>query len=335
MTAPTVKVVGIAPNPNDAILQIAGNEGKLQFANTALAETALIKSDSFLDNTTFTARNLALTSNFGTVVMESKTNTDIHSQDGSVTIKSNSNGAALLQMNADGNALSSVFIRSEGTGTFLTNTQVDIESQGNNGIVNITASGDNGIVNIQAGAGINMPTLTSAVKADTLYYDSVTKAVSYGSATAGPSISFAAGNEPYATGLITSEINTTETRVYQIDSVTSTATTKFLIMANVAFKSGGHNVQMTVGRATLSGAAAAVSTNIVSDISPVALPTSQNPTYYMGATHEGVSNYTSISGHAIDTPGAGTFYYTIWMSSSTLHTYTGMTVALTALKILP
>jgi hypothetical protein len=41
----------------------------------------------------------------------------------------------------------------------------------------------------------------------------------------------------------------------------------------------------------------------------------------------------NVNGFALDSPGAGTFYYTIWMSSSASHNYSTMTGVLTVLKI--
>jgi hypothetical protein len=41
----------------------------------------------------------------------------------------------------------------------------------------------------------------------------------------------------------------------------------------------------------------------------------------------------NLNGFAIDVPGAGTFYYTLWMNSTTSHNYSDMTVILTVLKI--
>ena len=149
----------------------------------------------------------------------------------------------------------------------------------------------------------------------------------------GPSTSFVAGTEPYATSLITTTVGTAQTRVYEIGPITSTATSKFMIMATVSYYGGNHNVQMTVGVATSSGAVAADSTNIVSNISPLVLPQTTT-SYFMGAAPgHGGSTAESMTGHAIHTPGSGTFYYTIWMSSSSSHTYTGMTAMLSVLKI--
>ena len=124
--------------------------------------------------------------------------------------------------------------------------------------------------------------------------------------------------------------------MYEVGPVTAISTTKFLIMANVSFKGNNHGIQVTVGRATSSGANASASTNIVSNISPLVLPiTSSATSYYMMAqpTNNDSSDYLNLNGTAIDIPGAGTFYYTIWMSSSSAHNYTTMTAFLTVLKI--
>jgi hypothetical protein len=150
----------------------------------------------------------------------------------------------------------------------------------------------------------------------------------------GPSISYQLGNNPYAASgsLITTTIGTAQTRIYQVGPITTTASTKLLIMANASFISSDKQVSMTVGRATTSGATAANSTNIVSGTSPVTLPTT-SPSYYMAAVSHGNNIQANVNGFAIDAPGAGTFYYTIWMSSSGSHNYSDMTAVLTALQI--
>jgi hypothetical protein len=145
---------------------------------------------------------------------------------------------------------------------------------------------------------------------------------------------YALGNQPYGAP-ITTVIGTTQTRIYELGPLTVTTTTKFLIMANVSLVSGGHNVQLTVGRATTTGASAANSTNIVSNTSPVSLPiAAANTAFFMAALSHGAGESSNLSGSVIDAPGAGTFYYTIWMSSSSSHTYGTMRAFLTVLKIL-
>ena len=41
----------------------------------------------------------------------------------------------------------------------------------------------------------------------------------------------------------------------------------------------------------------------------------------------------NLSVHAIDVPGAGTFYYTLWMYSDTSYNYSDMAAVLTVLQI--
>jgi hypothetical protein len=150
----------------------------------------------------------------------------------------------------------------------------------------------------------------------------------------GPSVSYAAGNNPYSVSLITTTVGTSQTRVYEIGPMTSTASSKFFISANTVMTSGNHDVQMTVGRATTTGATAADSTNITSGTTPVTLPQTTNSYYFAGA--RGHNNQKmNVTGFALDAPGAGTFYYTIWMSSNTSHEYTDMAVALCVLNVTP
>jgi hypothetical protein len=107
-----------------------------------------------------------------------------------------------------------------------------------------------------------------------------------------------------------------------------------MIMVNACFIGAKHGVQMTVGRATTTGAVNTSSTNIVSGASSVVLPAT-SPSYYIAALppQGDADNSLNLSGFAIDAPGAGTFYYTIWMQSSSAHNYSDLTVFLSALKI--
>ena len=160
----------------------------------------------------------------------------------------------------------------------------------------------------------------------------------------GTSLSYVAGNEPYATGtsgaagqfLLTTTIAATATAVYEIGPITTSATTKLLLMANVCLVYTDFPLVLTVGRATSSGASIANSTNIVSDASMWTNPPT-SPSYYIAAVSSTQVNpkSTNLSGFCTDTPGTGTFYYTIWMTSSTSQTYAGMTAFLTALRIMP
>ena len=154
--------------------------------------------------------------------------------------------------------------------------------------------------------------------------------------SSGPSISYGLGNNPYAPSgsLITTTIGTTQTRIYQLGPITTTSSNKLLIMSNASFIGNKNLVQLTVGRATTSGASAANSTNITSNSSPLVLPTTTTA-YYMASLPQqnDADGYLNLNGFAIDAPGAGTFYYTVWMSSGASHNYSEMTVVLTALII--
>jgi hypothetical protein len=107
-----------------------------------------------------------------------------------------------------------------------------------------------------------------------------------------------------------------------------------MIMANSCLTAQTYAVQLTVGRSTFSSATSAQSTNIVSNSLPLLLPATST-SYYMAAfpaINTG-SCVTNLNGFALDSPGAGTFYYSIWMTSSTSYNYSTMTAALSVLKI--
>jgi hypothetical protein len=153
-------------------------------------------------------------------------------------------------------------------------------------------------------------------------------------------MSLVVGNTPYSvnTSLITTTIGNTQTRVYQLGPFTSLASSKFLVLPNVTFSSNDKQVQLTVGRATTSGASSALSTNIVNGLSPLLLPQPGSGSYnYYIAAQSKASNSDSLnlSGSALDQPGAGTFYYTIWMQSSSSSTYSEMAVSLIVLQVVP
>jgi hypothetical protein len=149
----------------------------------------------------------------------------------------------------------------------------------------------------------------------------------------GFALSYVAGNEPYTNTLVTTTVGTSATRIYEIGPITSLSTTKFMLMANVSLFSANYDVQVTIGRSTTSGPTGGNSTNIVSNVSPLVLPQSTTSYYVAGLPALGSSASQNGSGFALDSPGAGTFYYTIWMSSSSSNNYSAMTTVLTALKI--
>ena len=147
----------------------------------------------------------------------------------------------------------------------------------------------------------------------------------------GPSMSYLAGTIPYATTFITNIIGTTQTAIYQIGPVTVTSTSTMLIMVNLCFIADNHTLQCTVGRYTASGATAAQSTNIVTQTTPVTLPGS-----YMAILPQagaGNNDPSQLNGFAMDTVSAGTYYYRLWASSGSNHTYAGLSASLAVLKV--
>jgi hypothetical protein len=107
-------------------------------------------------------------------------------------------------------------------------------------------------------------------------------------------------------------------------------------MATVNLISNTDNVQITVGYATTSGAAAGSSTSVVSGTT-VSLPHT-SPSYYIAAfpaQNDTNNKNITLTGFALSAPGAGTFYYTIWASSDTSHNYSEMAATLSVLSVTP
>jgi len=161
---------------------------------------------------------------------------------------------------------------------------------------------------------------------------------STGPAGISSSLSYAAGNYPYAysTALLTNTLLATQTAIYRVGPITATASSIFMVTTNLCFISKDTAIQITVGRATslANSTVAANNTNIVSNIVGLTLPLT-TPPYYMAAFPQGGSNNRSvnINGFALDSPGAGTFYYTLWACDAGFHTYADMTAFLAVLAV--
>ena len=155
--------------------------------------------------------------------------------------------------------------------------------------------------------------------------------------TGSGSLSLVAGNINYSVNnnLITRTIGTSQTRIFQVGPITSLVSSKFLILPNVSMKSESKEVQLTVGRATTAAASNTSSTNIVNGVSPLILPQpgSGSYNYYIASMKLPNGINFNLSGSAIDQPGAGTFYYTIWMQNENSNTYNEMAVSLTILQV--
>jgi hypothetical protein len=103
--------------------------------------------------------------------------------------------------------------------------------------------------------------------------------------------------------------------VYQTPtSVVATATSVFVITVNVIFKCNGiPNPQITIARATTLNPAVTAATDITSN---VLINTSFTSGNYLATIQVGTLSATipySLSGTVIDTPGAGTHFYSIWL----------------------
>ena len=137
--------------------------------------------------------------------------------------------------------------------------------------------------------------------------------------------------------MITTTIGTTQTAIYRLGPFTATSTTTFLILPNVSLESDNHTVSLTVGRALVPAATNLLSTNIVNGLAPLTLPQPGAGTYnyYMASAKEPGNVNFNLCGSALDKPGAGSFYYTIWMQSDNSYNYVEMAVSLIVLQVVP
>ena len=126
-----------------------------------------------------------------------------------------------------------------------------------------------------------------------------------------------AGSTTYKSPLSTTITNASGgTAMYEVGPITTTATSKLLITASLSLVAvGATNIQMTVGRYTATGATAAQSTNVVVNTTGVLVPYSSGASAFMASTQTVANTSATLNGTAIDSPGAGTFYYRIWASS--------------------
>ena len=157
---------------------------------------------------------------------------------------------------------------------------------------------------------------------------SITMAANSGvSATAGTinwtstnQASFSSTGTFSATGTIATSITnaTGGTAMYEIGPITTTGYSKLLITANLSMIAASANeIQLTVGSYIATGATAAQSTNVPSNTTGISIPysSSSSSVYFMATTTTVSGQSASLCGTAIDSPGAGTFYYRIWASS--------------------
>jgi hypothetical protein len=150
----------------------------------------------------------------------------------------------------------------------------------------------------------------------------------------GPSISYGAGNINYVLSgdLITTNVGSSQTLVYQIGPLATAINAKYMIMASVSYRHQGYSVEMTVGRTNIFNPSAAQTTSVMNNTNPLVLPSSGACFYLAANTSTQVGNST-LHGYCLDGPGFGNWYYTLWLSSATPFDYSTMTVSLSALLI--
>lgn len=155
--------------------------------------------------------------------------------------------------------------------------------------------------------------------------------------TDGSLTNLAGGTIPYVVdrSLITSPIGEKETEIYRLGPFAALETTTFLVLANVSLQSRGFTVSLTVGRSSEPSDTNVSSTNIVNGRSPLILPQPGEGiyNYYMASARLADTIPFNLCGTALDKPGDGKFYYTIWMQSDREGTYPEMAVSLTVLQV--
>jgi hypothetical protein len=114
--------------------------------------------------------------------------------------------------------------------------------------------------------------------------------------------------------------------------VKTTATGKYMLMALLAYVHQGYMTQMTIGRSAVSLDSAANCVSVVNGTRPLVLPSGGTCFYIDANSDSGVGN-SALKGSVTDNPGAGSFYYTLWMTSDTPFNYNGMAASLTVFSV--
>ena len=144
-----------------------------------------------------------------------------------------------------------------------------------------------------------------------------------------PGTVYAGGPSPYILGPVA--IDVSGVRIYEVGPITVSDSKKVLLLANVVYTSTENPVRIVLGRATETGAAATASINLVGGYVD-----NGSGVISEGCLSGNPGNATAISmnlsGHAIDIPADGTYYYSLWMASGAEATY-GLGISLSVLLI--
>jgi hypothetical protein len=126
------------------------------------------------------------------------------------------------------------------------------------------------------------------------------------------------GSFPYKNTLLSTSITNSAggTAIYEVGPINTTVYSKLLITANLSLVAASENtIQLTVGRHTATGATANQSINVPSNTTIIRIPYTSGSAYFMAAKKTTSGQSVNLCGTAVDSPGAGTFYYRIWASS--------------------
>jgi hypothetical protein len=121
-------------------------------------------------------------------------------------------------------------------------------------------------------------------------------------------------------------------RIYEVGPIAVSGGKKVLILANVIYASDANNLYIVVGRADVASAAGIDTTNLVK--TGALVDEEGNFTQLCLASNSGNAEGVAmnLSGHVIDNPDAGTYYYSLWMGSNGTGTY-GLGTSLSVLLI--
>jgi hypothetical protein len=89
------------------------------------------------------------------------------------------------------------------------------------------------------------------------------------------------------------------------------STNNYLLSASLTYSSNGASTRFTIARSSVASPTAAQAFNLVNGLDM----TNTMATTYISARSSGVGVATSMSANIVDNPGAGTWYYTLWIQS--------------------
>ena len=89
------------------------------------------------------------------------------------------------------------------------------------------------------------------------------------------------------------------------------STNNYLLSASLTYSSNGASTRFTIAKSSVASPTAAQAFNLVNGLDM----TNSMATTYISARSSGATVATSMSANIVDNPGAGTWYYTLWIQS--------------------